>query len=92
MQISDIGIWTSTPDSVMTFKLYDARDSAVVDSVEITPDDNHYKFGLSPNLSNYFYIGITNTDDGAGGTVYTDQIRINEIDIYVKPGTAEITH
>ena len=60
MQISDIGFWTGTPDSVMTFKLWDSRDSAVIDSREITPDDNHYKIGLKPNGSNYFYIGITN--------------------------------
>jgi len=92
IQIDKFGIWTSTPDSVFTFKVYDHRDSGAVESIELTPDDNYYEMGLSPNEGNYFYIEIDNFDDRPAGGVYTDQLIINGIDIYVKPGTAEITH
>jgi len=85
VRIDKLGFWTDD-NSSFSYVLYDAEDTAKIDSIKITPDDRYYLISPVINESNYFQLGITNLPDTSA------DLEINEIDIYVKPGTAEITH
>jgi len=85
VQINNMGFWTGN-DTSFSCVLYDAEDTACIDSMKIAPDDRHYLKSPAINESNYFYIKITNLPDTTAG------LEINGIDVYVKQGTAEINH
>jgi len=85
VQVNNMGFWTGN-DTSFSCVLYDAEDTAYIDSMKITPDDRHYLKSPAINESNYFYIKITNLPDTTVG------LEINGIDVYVKQGTAEINH
>ena len=91
-QVEQIGLFfgANSVDSSYTVQIFDARDSADVDSTQITPSDIYDMWGMSPHESNYFYFQIDNiVREIAGGTIDTiPTMQINGIDLWLKSASA----